>query len=100
MDPHCLSRCLVELLPVQLGGPAVVLLLGVRGQAVVATEEGSGLSISTKLHLPQLLPAPVGVQVGGPDEGQVDAQGPVYEDLLIQSKIVMSTCVSHCSQCR
>ena len=44
----------------------------------MATEEGSGLSISTKLHLPQLLPAPVGVQVGGPDEGQVDAQGPVY----------------------
>ena len=90
----------MELLPVQLGGPAVVLLLGVRGQAVVATEEGSGLSISTKLHLPQLLPAPVGVQVGGPDEGQVDAQGPVYKGLVIQSILIIPTCVSHCSQCR
>ena len=76
MYPHCLGCCLVQLLPVQLGGPAVVLLLCVRGQAVVATEEGAGLSIPTQLHLPELLPAPVGVQVGGADEGQVDTQGP------------------------
>jgi len=67
----------VQLLPVQLGGPAVVLLLGVLSQAVVTAEEGAGLSISSELHLSELLPAPVGVQVGGADEGQVDTQGPV-----------------------
>ena len=81
MDPHCLWSSLTQLLPVQLGRPAVVLLLGVRGQAVLAAEEGVRLNIPTQLHLPELLPAPVGVQVGGADEGKVDAQGPGQEDV-------------------
>ena len=103
MDPHCLGRCLTQLLPVQLGCSAVVLLLCVRGQAVVATEEGAGLSIPTKLHLPQLLPAPVGVQVGGADEGQVDTQRPGQEEdaCVIKGNTLFSlTYEFHYNQCR
>ena len=39
-------------------------------------EEGSRPRVAAELHLPQLLPRPVGVQVGGPDEGQVHSQRP------------------------
>ena len=35
---------------------------------------GAGLGINFELNLPKLLPAPVGVQVGGADEGQLEAQ--------------------------
>ena len=35
------------------------------------------LSLTSQLHLSQLLPRPVGVEVCGPDEGEVDAQRPV-----------------------
>jgi len=43
----------------------------------VTAKEGACLRITPQLHLPQLLPAPVGVKVGGADECQMDAQGPV-----------------------
>ena len=76
MHPHSLGSCLTQFLPVQLGSPTVILLLCVSGHAVVAAEEGAGLGIPSELHLPQLLPAPVRVQVGGADEGQVNTQGP------------------------
>ena len=68
MHSHSLGCCLTELLPVELCSPAIVLLLGVGGHAVVAAKEGARLGISPQLHLPQLLPAPVGVKVGGADE--------------------------------
>ena len=87
MHPHGLDCCLTEFLPVQLGSPAVVLLLGVGGHAVVAAEEGACLGISSKLHLPQLLPAPVGVQVSGADEGEVNTQGP--EKIIISSTVLL-----------
>ena len=38
-------------------------------------EESTSSGIASQLHLSQLLPGPVGVQVGGADEGQVDTQG-------------------------
>ena len=78
MNSYCFSCLLLQLLLVQQGSPAVVLLLRVRGEAVVTTEEGVGLGIPPQLHLPELLPAPVGVQVGGADEGEVYTHRPVY----------------------
>ena len=76
MNTHSLGSQTVQLLPVKLGRPTVVLLLGVLraiarvlirkkgvlshlGVTIVATEEGEGLGIATQLHLPQLLPSPV-----------------------------------------
>ena len=73
---HGLGGVRAELVPVEAGGPAVVLLLGVGGVAVVGPEEGLGPRVAPELHLPELLPRPVGVEVGGPDEGQVDSQRP------------------------
>ena len=74
IHPHGLGGVLTELVPVEAGGPAVVLLLGVGGVTVVGPEEGLGPPVAPKLHLPELLPRPVGVEVGRPDEGQVDSQ--------------------------
>ena len=76
IHPHGLGGLLAELVPVKAGGSAVVFLLGVGGVAVVGPEEGLGPSVAPELHLPELLPRPVGVEVGGPDEGQVDSQRP------------------------
>ena len=76
IHPHGLGGVRAELVPVEAGGPAVVLLLGVGGVAVVGPEEGLGPRVAPELHLPELLPRPVGVEVGGPDEGQVDSQRP------------------------
>ena len=73
---HGLSCCLAELLPIKLSSSAVVLLLCVGGDAVVAAEKRACFCISSKLHLPELLPAPVSVKVGGADECQMDTQGP------------------------
>ena len=53
----------------------------------MAAEEGACLCISSKLHLPQLLPAPVGVQVSGADEGEVNTQGP--EKIIISSTVLL-----------
>ena len=47
VHPHSLCCCLTQFLPVQLCSPAVILLLGVGGQAVVAAEEGACLGISS-----------------------------------------------------
>ena len=76
MEPHGFDSVLAEFVTVEAGGPAVVLLLGVRGVAVVGPEECAGSGIASQLHLSQLLPGPVGVKVGGPDEGQVDSKRP------------------------
>ena len=35
------------------------------------------IGVSSQLHLPDLLPSPVGVELRGSDEGQVDPEGPV-----------------------
>ena len=74
MEPHSLCRPLVQLLPVQLGTPGTILLLGVLhqcqdgrrtsphlGRTVLAPEESVGPGITSQLHLSQLLPSPVGV---------------------------------------
>lgn len=74
IHPHGLCGVLTELVPVEAGGPAVVLLLGVGGVAVVGPEEGLGPRVAPKLHLPELLPRPVSVEIGRPDEGQVDSK--------------------------
>ena len=74
----------MQFLPVELGSPAVVLLLRVLHKsqrskevpsldrslrhlsvAVVASEEGESLGVASKLHLAQLLPCPIRVKVGG-----------------------------------
>ena len=79
----------MQFLPVELGSPAVVLLLRVLhksqrskevpsldssfrhlGVAVVASEEGESLGVASKLHLAQLLPCPIRVKVGGSREGK------------------------------
>ena len=72
IQSHGLGGLLTQLVPVHAGGAAVILLLGVRGLAVVRPEERPRPRIAAQLHLSQLLPGPVGVEVGGPDEGQVD----------------------------
>ena len=74
IHPHGLGGLLAELVPVKAGGSAVVFLLGVGGVAVVGPEEGLGPRVAPKLHLSELLPRPVGVEVGRPYEGQVDSQ--------------------------
>ena len=94
MDPVGLGRLLAELVPVHAGGATVVLLLSVRRLAVVRPEERAcpGVACKSKqskhfnilklshstseLHLPQLLPRPICVEVSRPDEGQVDPEGP------------------------
>ena len=86
MNAHSLGSQAVQLLPVQLGRPTVILLLGVLranagvsreifqcaskkggfshlGVTVLASEEGEGLGIATQLHLAQLLPSPICVQI-------------------------------------
>lgn len=68
-----LSKC-HQLVPVELSGPRVVFDLGVAAGAVVGAEELSSVRIPTQLHLPQLQPGPVGVQVGAPHKGQVHAE--------------------------
>ena len=79
----------MQFLPVELGSPAVVLLLRVLHKsqrskevpsldrslrhlsvAVVASEEGEGLGVASQLHLAQLLPCPIRVKVGGSREGK------------------------------
>ena len=79
----------MQFLPVELGSPAVVLLLRVLhkaqrskdvpsldrsfyhlGIAVVASEEGESLGVASKLHLAQLLPCPIRVKIGGSGEGK------------------------------
>ena len=75
---------MLQFLSVQLCRPAVVLLLGVLqllsqqrpnphhcniqhlGGTVLPPEEGEGLGVPPQLHLPELLPRPVSVEVGGP----------------------------------
>ena len=76
MEPHGLDSVLAQFVPVEAGRPAVVLLLGVRGVAVVRPEEGAGPGVASQLHLSQLLPCPVSVKVGGPNEGQVHSKRP------------------------
>merc|ERR1719447_893101 len=72
-----LSSSAVQFLPVELGSPAVVLLLRVLGVAVVASKEGESLGVASKLHLAQLLPCPIRVKVSGSDKCQMDAKGSV-----------------------
>ena len=89
VDAHCLSSSAVQFLPVELGSPAVVLLLRILhksqrskdvpslersfyhlGVTVVASEEGESLGVASKLHLAQLLPCPIRVKVSGSEEGK------------------------------
>ena len=91
MDLAGLLRQSQELVSVQLRGPRVVLLLGIRRVAVVLAKEGAGVGISTDLqsiisiyvdfdittthlHGSQLRPIPVCVKIRRADERQVDAQ--------------------------
>ena len=76
MKPHCLDSILTQFVSVEAGSSAVVLLLRVVGVAVVRPEEGARPGVASQLHLSQLLPCPVGVKIGGPDEGQVHSQRP------------------------
>ena len=74
VQSHGLSGQSVQFLPVKLGGSGLVLDLGVVVVAIVLPEEGARRGVAPALHLPDLLPSPVGIQLGGPHEGQVDAQ--------------------------
>lgn len=85
---------------VQLGDSRVVLLSGVVGVEIVLSEElalrGEGgaislfsmenrkrgetnrVGVSSELHVAQLRPCPIGVELGGAHERQMDAQAPVH----------------------
>ena len=90
VHPHGLGGILTEFISVEAGGSAVVLLLGVGGVAVVGPEESFGPRVAPELHLPELLPRPVGVEVGRPDEGQVDSQRSAQYIIKLMTHITVS----------
>lgn len=71
---HCLLGGIGQFVAIQLGCPGIVLLLGVGRVAVVLPEELRGICVASQLHLANLCPGPVRVQVGGAHEGQMNAQ--------------------------
>jgi len=75
---HGLLGLGTQLVPIKLGRPRVVLDLGVGGAAVVGAEELRGVRVAAQLHLAELEPGPVGVQVGAAHEGQMHAQVAVH----------------------
>ena len=50
-------------------------------------EESFGPRVASKLHLPELLPRPVSVEVGRPDEGQVDSQRSAQYIIILMTYI-------------
>ena len=92
MQSHGLDSVLTQLVSVEAGGSAVVLLLGVRGVAVVRPEECPSSGVAPELHLPQLLPGPVGVKIGGSDEGQVDSKRSIKKcDIIDSFNMILNT---------
>lgn len=55
-----------QLVTVELRRPRIILDLGVGAAAVVGPEELRCVCVAAQLHLAQLQPCPVGVQIGAP----------------------------------
>lgn len=68
---------MVQLVTVQLGSSRLVLELGVAGVAIVLAEKGRSIGVAAKLHLTELLPWPIVVQLGRLDESEMDAKATV-----------------------
>lgn len=71
---HGLLRKISQLIAIQLGGPRIVLLLGVSRVAVMLPEELGCIGIAAQLHVPQLKPGPVRVEIRRSHESYVHAQ--------------------------
>ena len=78
MQFHGLLRRIGQFIAIKLSCPGIVLLLGVLRVAVVLSEELGGTCVSADLHLSQLDPAPICVQICGPHKGQMNAQASVH----------------------
>lgn len=70
---HC-----VQLLTIEGGGTWIVLLMCIGRIAIVLSKELSRICVATQLHLPQLNPCPVRVQICGSNECQMNTQIPMH----------------------
>lgn len=74
MHFHSLICFQIQPIPIQLSGTRIILLLGIGGATIVLPEELASLGISAQLHLPQLNPCPIRVQVRWAHERQMNPQ--------------------------
>lgn len=79
---NSLLRLRQQLVPIQLGGTWIVLLLCIGCGAIVLTEELSGLGVAAQLHLTQLNPCPVYIQVRRSHKRQVHTQVTVHSGAI------------------
>lgn len=75
---HGLLSQVGQFVPVQLSRPRIVLLLGIRRIAVVLAEELCSIGIAAQLHIAELQPGPVRVQVRRAHERYVDTEVAVH----------------------
>lgn len=75
-----------QFVPIKLSCSRVILDLSVGVGAVMRPEELSRVGVATQLHLPQLKPSPVGIQVGAAHEGQVNTQIAVHSRAIDANK--------------
>lgn len=75
-----------QLIAIQLGGPRAILLLRVCGRAVVLSKELRRLCIAAHLHLPQLDPCPVRVQIRRAHKRQMHAEVTVHSRAVDANK--------------
>lgn len=78
MNSHCIFGSLLQLVFVQLSCSGIVFLVCICGVAIVLSEELRRISIATQLHLPKLLPGPIGVQICRSDKSQVHTKVPMH----------------------
>lgn len=76
--------------------PGIVLLLSIRRVAVMLSEELRRVRIAAQLHVPQLGPGPIRVQISRSDEGDVDTQVPVNGRAVYADEYA----IGHAGPCR
>lgn len=77
---------LPDLLSVHLGSSAIIFGVSIIGHTSVLAEKSSRVGIPADLHTPQLQPAPVRIQLCGPDKAEVDTQGAVHSGAVNTQK--------------
>lgn len=74
---HSLLSEVVQLFPIESGGTWIVLLLCIGCNAIVLSEKLGRICITAQLHLPQLNPCPVRIQICRTNKCQMNAQIPM-----------------------